>query len=385
MLPSRRVALATSDGKRRETGGVDEDGWTREQVHALRVAMKTHPSSIEKKERFRLIAEDVGKTRRECYDKAKALRAKAQAKRAKQASQPSSLAPSKEGSDATKDHHKRGHRHRHHGHGRGRGHGHDHRKGADAAKRARNPDAASNRRGGGGGGGDRADALDALLGPTGRGRGGSGHAPQQRQQQQQQDDGWGDMLSHVKSTVSGGTDDGAPLAPAKAAGGTRVGRRSEATPRRARAPVVSGGWGSPGASQGRAGAGAGAGGAGAFGSRTHQGSHHRRGPRVDRHGVLIIEDDGVESEEEAHQGGGGGSKEPDSPPAAPGWGHVMRAAPDESSLFSKAKRNDAGELVIEDADNLEADFDAAPGMSCFACAPLPCLACLLCRWCRLLL
>ena len=82
---ARSKAGPSISAKHAPSAGHDDDGWTRDEVHALRVAMKTHPNSLDKNERFRLIAADVGRSKKECYAKAKAIRAKAVARAKREA------------------------------------------------------------------------------------------------------------------------------------------------------------------------------------------------------------------------------------------------------------------------------------------------------------
>jgi DnaJ family protein C protein 2 len=58
------------------------DGWTQEQQRQLEEGLKKYPATLDKNERWKLIAEGVmGKTRKECIERYKALRAAIQAKK----------------------------------------------------------------------------------------------------------------------------------------------------------------------------------------------------------------------------------------------------------------------------------------------------------------
>lgn len=57
-----------------------EDDWSREEVSALKAALRELPSSMDKNERFKAVAAKVGtRSKRECYNKYKALKAKKEA------------------------------------------------------------------------------------------------------------------------------------------------------------------------------------------------------------------------------------------------------------------------------------------------------------------
>lgn len=354
---ARSKAGPSISAKHAPSAGHDDDGWTRDEVHALRVAMKTHPNSLDKNERFRLIAADVGRSKKECYAKAKAIRAKAVARAKREAAHgdnPSAkshartaAAPKTSGRPATAPsaaHH--------------------------AAKHGRR--GPSSKRAAGASG---SDALDALLG-GGQGGGQGGGPSASAANPAPADDGWGDMLSHVKQTTH-------TLSPDRSDGAASS--RRDAAPSRdvdpRRGPAR--GWGSDAPARAPVSRGWGAGGGAGAGSR-------RGGPRerVLADGTLEIVDDGAEEDDSASRGGDGSpsggaafgyvtSCVHRAPPhrmslcarvlvcgselAGPGWGAVVRQAPpDHSSLLSTAKRNDAGELVVEDAGDLEAELAAAP-------------------------
>jgi DnaJ homolog subfamily C member 2 len=68
-----------------ETGG--EDDWSQEQQKQLEAGLTRHPASMEKNERWKAIAEGVqGKTKKQCIERYKALRAALQQKKAAAAS-----------------------------------------------------------------------------------------------------------------------------------------------------------------------------------------------------------------------------------------------------------------------------------------------------------
>lgn len=70
-----------------EAGGEAEDGWTQEQQKQLEAGLVKQPASMEKNERWRAIAAGVqGKTKKQCIERYKALRAALQQKKAAAAS-----------------------------------------------------------------------------------------------------------------------------------------------------------------------------------------------------------------------------------------------------------------------------------------------------------
>lgn len=63
--------------------GEAEDGWSQEQQKQLEAGLVRHPASMEKNERWKAIAEGVqGKTKKQCIERYKALRAALQQKKA---------------------------------------------------------------------------------------------------------------------------------------------------------------------------------------------------------------------------------------------------------------------------------------------------------------
>lgn len=76
--PGAAASGAKSSAVGAEAGGkaaVAESEWSAEQQRALEAALQKHPASVDKNERWRLIAEDVpGKTKAQCVDRFKFLR-----------------------------------------------------------------------------------------------------------------------------------------------------------------------------------------------------------------------------------------------------------------------------------------------------------------------
>lgn len=63
------------DTKADEAKAADEAEWSGEQQRALEQALQKYPSSLDKNERWRLIADDVpGKSKAQCVDRFKFLR-----------------------------------------------------------------------------------------------------------------------------------------------------------------------------------------------------------------------------------------------------------------------------------------------------------------------